>query len=163
MAKRILPPGGKPPRTKRSTIAHYPAHKKPRTPETQALYNEFGRRLQSAMIAKGWSQSELARRADALLPEASPGQKQGNDFRRDLVSHYITGKHIPSPTNLDALAKALEIEPEDLLPQAGVPGGEDPPFSMVDIGGGRANLRVKQVVSHATAKKVWELLSRENR
>lgn len=62
---------------------------------------EFGRRVQRAMYAKGWHPSELARQANV---------------RRDAVSTYIRGVYYPSPTNLHKIAKALGVDPEALLP-----------------------------------------------
>ena len=62
---------------------------------------EFGRRVQQRMYAKGWNQSELARRAG---------------LNRDAVSTYIRGSAYPSPVNLHKLAAALGVSAEALLP-----------------------------------------------
>lgn len=144
---------------KRSPIGHYPMT---RDPDTEVIYQEFARRLQKAMVAKGWSQSELARRANALLPQIAPGQKQGKDFRRDMVSHYIRGKHLPTPANLNALAEALEVRPGDLLPQGGLPNGTQSPFSMNMQADGRMTLHVNRTVSMDTAMKIAALLQAED-
>jgi transcriptional regulator with XRE-family HTH domain len=74
---------------------------------------EFGKRLQRVMMAKGLSQSELARLAEMHL---------GKHFGRDSVSQYIRGETLPNPQRLGALSKALGVEPEELLPSRGVRG-----------------------------------------
>jgi len=62
---------------------------------------EFGRRLQSLMLKKGWNQSETARRVG---------------IGRDSISQYVRGRSIPSPANLDKLAGVLGIEKDVLFP-----------------------------------------------
>jgi transcriptional regulator with XRE-family HTH domain len=92
---------------------------------------EFGKRLYDLILEKGWTQSELARRAGVL---------------RDSISSYVNGKILPEPLNLKKLADALDVSSEDLLPnyteqaietQAPVmeiiTSGEDPQRSIVRI------------------------------
>lgn len=67
----------------------------------EAVKAEFGRRLQSAMTARGWTQSDLARKAD---------------IGRDSVSVYVRGRSLPGPLHLAALARALRIPSDDLMP-----------------------------------------------
>lgn len=62
---------------------------------------EFAKRIYAMMIERGWNQSELAR--TAALP-------------RDAVSVYMRGKSLPTPQNLQKLAKAFGVRPEDILP-----------------------------------------------
>jgi transcriptional regulator with XRE-family HTH domain len=62
---------------------------------------EFARRLDMKLKAKGWSQSELSRRSTV---------------QRDSVSAYCRGRSFPLPEKLDLLAKALDCEPSDLIP-----------------------------------------------
>ena len=62
---------------------------------------EFANRLYKLMLAKGWNQSELSRRAG--LP-------------RDSISTYIRGKTLPTPISLQKLAETLDISSEELLP-----------------------------------------------
>ena len=62
---------------------------------------EFGKRLQSLMLKKGWNQSELARKVG---------------IGRDSVSQYVRGRSIPSPANLNKLAGILGIEKDVLFP-----------------------------------------------
>lgn len=64
---------------------------------------EFGRRLMKLMLDRGWNQSELARRAH---------------LGRDAVSTYVRGRSFPEPRSLKALADALSVTTEDLLPNS---------------------------------------------
>ncbi|MBC16568.1 MAG: hypothetical protein CL942_15835 [Desulfovibrio sp.] len=62
---------------------------------------EFGKRLLSLMLKKGWNQSELARKVG---------------IGRDSISQYVRGRSVPSPANLDKLAGILGIEKDVLFP-----------------------------------------------
>lgn len=109
---------------------------------------EFGRRLYRLMAAKGWHQSELARRAG---------------IARDSVSTYIRGVSLPEPGNLDLLAKALGVDPAELLPnQIEAAIDNDIPSLEMKVSSGDpriAWLRVNRLVTTATAAKIVEILS----
>jgi transcriptional regulator with XRE-family HTH domain len=129
--------------------------------DVNEVRGEFARRLQDAMIRKGWSQSDLARFASLHVPKPTPGQKRGNSgIQRHLISRYIGGSMLPNPVNLEALATALNVEPGDLMP-AVVPGvRNDPaPFELRALPDGRIFVRVAQPVSQQTALKILELLT----
>lgn len=68
---------------------------------TASIKAEFARRLQTAMVGRGWNQSELARRASECLPKPAPGQTRGHAIGRDLISHYVRGAMLPGPSNLE--------------------------------------------------------------
>lgn len=108
---------------------------------------EFGRRLFSLMIEKGWNQSELARQAG--LP-------------RDSISTYIRGRSLPTPQSLKKLGEALGVNREALLPNVVESAiDEDNPSLDMRVSPGRPNvawLRVNRQVSLATAMKVTQLL-----
>lgn len=112
---------------------------------------EFGRRLYNVMLAKGWHQSELARQSG--LP-------------RDSVSTYIRGKTLPTPNNLQALAKALTVEPEALLPNhiESAIDEDEPAFEIRASAAspGKAWLRANRLVSFTTAVKIAELLEADD-
>ena len=61
---------------------------------------------------------------------------------------------LPSPVNLEVLAKTLNVEPGDLMPTV-VPGvRNDPiPFELRSLPDGRMFLRIAQPVSQQTALK----------
>jgi transcriptional regulator with XRE-family HTH domain len=108
----------------RRAIGHYNTLNENRSDAEQTVYAEFGRRLQARMIQLGWNQSELSRRATAHLPRPTKGQAQGYTLGRDRISSYIRGKYLPRPEGLEAIAKALQCKPGDLLP-SGVPSVDE--------------------------------------
>lgn len=86
---------------------HIPSFDKPATAVKQRLIpkhlakDEFARRLYQLMLGKGWRQADLARASD--LP-------------RNAISVYLRGASLPNPDSLKSLAKALGVEPNELLP-----------------------------------------------
>jgi transcriptional regulator with XRE-family HTH domain len=112
---------------------------------------EFGRRLQKALNAKGWNQSELARRMAPLLPRTS--------IARDNISKYVRGKVLPQPLVLEAMATVLGVQPSDLLParRTNIPAA-NPPLDARDLGDGNVWLRVNRAVSWDVALQVMKLL-----
>ena len=62
---------------------------------------EFGRRLYQQLLSQQINQSELARRSG---------------LGRDSISQYVRGRSVPTPQNLEKIAEALQIEPDDLFP-----------------------------------------------
>lgn len=108
---------------------------------------EFARRLYRLMVSKGWNQSELARQAN--MP-------------RDSVSVYVRAKSLPTPANLEKLAKALDVEAEELLPNyvEGAIDRDEPSFEMKVSPNAPAVawLRINQAVPVSTALKIAALL-----
>lgn len=135
-------------------------HYVPRTPgdppasgaPREAIKIDFAKRLQQALIEKGWNQSELARRATGHL------QGKGK-IGRDKVSHYIRGVAIPRPVQLAAIAKALGKSPADLLPTAPTPGDRAPTVDMRQLEDGNVWLRINRATSMPTALKILSLLN----
>lgn len=112
---------------------------------------EFGRRLYQELVARGWNQSELARRAD--LP-------------RDAISTYIRGRSVPTPQSLAKLAKALGKAPAELLPNHAVDAVKTDSSPSVEIKVSAADpnkawLRIDRLVSFETAVKIAAILSAE--
>ena len=79
------------------------------TNDKETRMRDFAKRMQKAMVAKGWSQSDLARAAQKFMPE-------GQDFGRHLINYYIRLRGLPTPIYLKALADALGVPPDELLP-----------------------------------------------
>lgn len=73
---------------------------------------EFGRRLRLKLMQLGWSQSDLARR---VFGSTTSGEGYTVAKGRDRISYWISGKQIPKAENLQALAQALDMRPEDLV------------------------------------------------
>lgn len=115
---------------------------------------EFSRNLYDAMVAKGWSQSELARNASKFLPE-------GEELGRDSISVYIRGKALPRGAALKALADSLGVEASDLLPPQAAPSSlalHAPPIDVQDAGNDEAWLRINQRVPWTVAVEIMKLL-----
>ena len=108
---------------------------------------EFGRRVWQQMIKQDMSQSELAR---------------ASGLGRDSISQYVRGRNTPSPQNLNKLARALNVAPEDLLPnQAGVAAAKEiPTFQIQQVGDdGKVWLHVNQHVDSEQAMRVMAILN----
>lgn len=118
----------------------------------------FARRLQKAMLAKGYTQSDLAREATRFMPE-------GHEIRRDAVSKYIGAKFFPDLMKRQALAKALGVEPDELIPPTNsIPASGDMASltSIRDMGDGTVWLRINEQVPWPTALKVLDMLKGED-
>ena len=114
---------------------------------------EFARRLQRAMVSRGWNQSELARRAKGFTDQR---------IERDTISGYVRGIALPGPAKLDAICQALKVEPADLLPAKGIPGAQDraPPFDIREVEDGMIWLRVNQAVTWQQALEIMIVLKK---
>ena len=116
----------------------------------EAIRTEFARRLQAALNAKGWTQSELARRVAPLLNESRIG--------RDNISKYVRGKVLPLPPALEALAKVLEVRSQDLLPmRTSAAANEHPEINVRDIGGGMAWVQINKALSWDKAIEIMRI------
>lgn len=151
--------------TARRGIAHYNVQQSPLAPNEITSENvkaEFGRRLQAAMIEKGWNQSELARRANDYIPHPAKGQKRGKQIGRDSISHYMRGKMMPLPAYLEVLAKALDKKPDELLPSVPMALSSSP-FEMKGMPDGRVYLRISRTIRQEAAMKIMVILAEEDR
>lgn len=112
---------------------------------------EFGRRLYNLMLARGWHQSELARQSG--LP-------------RDRISNYVRGTAMPTPLNVQALARALNVDPDAILPNHTMSAiDEDAPALEIKASTaapGKAWLRVNRLVTLATAVRIADLLENDH-
>lgn len=108
---------------------------------------EFSRRLYSMMLGKGWTQAEMARQSG---------------LTRDSISGYVRGNHMPTHESVNALAAALGVKPEELLPnlvQRAI--DEDTPSLELKVSTSdprKSWLRVNRMVSTKTASEVISLL-----
>ena len=112
---------------------------------------EFGRRLYNLMHSKGWTQSELARKAG---------------LSRDAISTYVRGLHYPDPANAEKLAKVFGMSAEELLPnQAERSIDRDPALIELKVSSFNpavAWLRVNRMVSTNTALKIMTILREDD-
>ena len=132
------------------------------------------------MEAKGWTVADTARQVARLLG----GETK---FSSSHISHYLSGTTLPRFRYLQALSRALDVRPEDLLPW-GVPpqpdeapdgdSGEAPLHANADpaqaaassdlvhvrdYGDGTALLQVLQRVPWTTALEVLALVKGESK
>jgi len=112
---------------------------------------EFGRRLATLLLDKGWNQSDLARAAE---------------LGRDSISTYVNGKTFPTPKALKALSEALGVSKDDLLPNQMMQAMDDehPAVELKQASGhpNKAWLRINRAMSFATAAKIIELINKED-
>lgn len=137
-------------RNARHHLAYNEDKSMPLTPK-HLTKQEFGRRIYRLMLAKGWNQSELARQAG--LP-------------RDSVSVYVRGRSIPTAQSLAKLAAALDVEPDQLLPNMmeSAIDEDDPALEMRSSPADPSKvwLRVNQLVPLETAVQVIALIQQAN-
>lgn len=119
----------------------------------------FAQRLNRAMLAKGWSGSDLAREASKFVPKTHK-DKDGKQYvlGRHLTSAYLRGANEPTEKNLEYLSKALGVKPNDLLEP--LPGeGESPQYATATSSlSGKTRLVVDAEVDADTAMKVLALV-----
>lgn len=118
----------------------------------QAAKREFAKRLQQFMTDKGWNQSDLARAAAKFMPDKK--------FNRDNVSLYVRAQQLPGPLRLRAMAKALGIEENKLVPPGATASVDEdaPPLAMRPLGSGNVWLQINQAVPQDIALKIITLL-----
>lgn len=113
---------------------------------------EFGRRLYSLMLQKGWTQAELARQSGILA---------------DSVSNYVRGNIMPSPKNLLALAKVFGMRPGELLPnytESAIEADKEPPIDLKVSSADptKAWLRISRVVKFDTAARIIQMIREDD-
>lgn len=123
----------------------------------QEIKDAFAARLKSAMLRKGWNQSQLAEQAGLFVDK-----KMG----RDNISIYMNARSLPGPTNLYAISRALGVPMTELLPEAMV----DYPMPNTDTGGqdfeikelpelpGSVRIKLNKKVTMSKAVKIMQIL-----
>lgn len=137
----------------RSTRTHLPPGRTAKSPliPKHLAKDEFARRLYKLMLDRGWRQADLARAAD--LP-------------RNAISVYLRGASLPNPESTKALAKALDMEPGELLPNYTESAiDRDNPeieFRVSPADPKKAWLRINRLVTTSTAIKIMALIEAED-
>lgn len=117
---------------------------------------EFAKQLDKALIQRGWSQSDLAKFADAKIKENNPKNRVG----RDNISAYCRAKAIPSPPVLHAIAAALRVDPESLLSTRGLKQSPNAPeMSVRTMGDGNIWIRINRAVDQTAMLKIMSALN----
>lgn len=142
-----------------------PGHRIMRSPDDLRKLQDFARRLHQLMLAKGLSQSDLAR---AVWGKDVDGRGYDVAKNRDRISQYLKGISLPAPANMARLAKELGVTVIELAPDAVVAAvdREHPALRMTMIAGhtDKTHLQVDQLVDPDIAVKIAALLSEnENR
>ena len=118
---------------------------------------EFARRLYQLLRAKNWNQSELARAAFGTLQD-----QRGYTVprRRDSVSNYLQGKALPDMKSREALAKALGVRVDDLLPNVPNLNKDDLLLEILHVPNrpGLMRIRVDQLVPADDAIEILQIL-----
>lgn len=114
----------------------------------------FARRLRAAIDAKRWRQCDLAR--------AVWGTETNRDGHtvargRHRISAYCRGGAIPIRPTLNAIAAALGVEPEELLPPT--EPAEPPPARFQPVGQGTVRVTIDAVFPTAVASQIMALLA----
>jgi transcriptional regulator with XRE-family HTH domain len=121
---------------------------------------EFARRLFQALQKKGWTQSDLARRAFGSTKDSS-GYSVAKG--RDRISVYIRGKQLPEPKQLQRIASVLGLTPEELAPELfqSAIDRENPEISVHAAAGhpDKMHLVINKVVPAAIASRILALLT----
>lgn len=103
---------------------------------------KFARKLQKAMLDKGWNQSELARRAS---------------MGRDNISGYLSARILPGAKKMKQLEDAVGmrlIEGVVLREEA-----DTPMLEVKQYDNGTVVIRLVQIVPLPVAMKIMELLN----
>ena len=116
--------------------------------------------LRSAMAAKGWNASDLAREMWGTITDTR-GQVVARN--RDRIGTYLKGRSYPSPETLTKLSAALGEPPGNLLAPLHRVAGVSPVGTFVWLSNGSVRVRIDQEVSHETAMAIVNLLDRERR
>ena len=128
-----------------------------KTPTEQLADQTFARNLHNALIRNRMSASDLARAIWGNNPSGTGARN------RDRISAYLSGRSIPEPTNLAAIAKALSMTVEELAPDitASAVDRANPELALTMIAGRAdlAHLRIDKLVPLDTASQVIALIS----
>ena len=124
----------------------------------KARLQSFGRKLVRLMQDRGWSGADLAREASKFVPPSH--QKSGKRYEvgRHIISAYVRGENEPTGANLEYIARALKVEPDDLLPPAKNRGPGYPFVQLVSSLEGKSRLVIDAELDTDLAMKVIALI-----
>lgn len=84
----------------------------------------------------------------------------GKSVGRDSISNYLRGINLPGSVPLNAIAKALGVSPEHLLPRPVVKQERQmPEFAIKEVSEGKSFLQINKIVETAKALKIAAILA----
>lgn len=111
---------------------------------------QFATKLENMRADRGWTQTELARRASVHTDK---------EITRDRISKYAGGKSLPGRPHLVAIAKALNVAPEELLPtRASRVALANSPLQATLRSDGMAQLNINMAVPWDTAVEILKMI-----
>lgn len=128
-------------------------------PVPKEVVKEFARRLYRLMTEQNLSQSDLARK---IWGETTDPRGFKVAKNRDRISQYLNARSLPDTENTRLIANALDVTPQDLIPQRTSPVVEEhPEVSMVAVAGapGQVRLMVDKVMPFADAAHIISRMS----
>lgn len=113
----------------------------------ELVRKEFATRLQRALQQRKWRQVDLACAAG---------------IGRDSVNSYIRGRMLPGQDKLEKIAKALRMEPQELMPSRSkmLAERESPPLEIRQSseGPGKVRIKVNQEMTLDQASRILDVL-----
>lgn len=109
----------------------------------------FATKLENLRADRGWTQTELARRAS---------QFSEKPITRDRISKYSLGHSLPGKPHLAAISKALGVEQDDLLPSRVVRNSSAHPLRATLLEDGMAQLNINMMVPWELAVKIVAMI-----
>jgi len=131
-----------------------------RTQVEKLEMDRFARRLYEMMNERGLSQSDLARKAFGTKTD-----KRGYEVarNRDRISVYLKGTSLPDPKNLQKIADALGVDPDELAPEiaASTIDRENPEVALTAIAGhgDKVHLQVNKLLPLSLASKIVSMIA----
>jgi transcriptional regulator with XRE-family HTH domain len=117
----------------------------------------FSHRLKRLLDERQWSAAELAREASKFVPDTHRKNGKRHVIGRHLISAYCRGENEPNWAHLGYIAKALGVEPENLLPPTRKPPPVQTAQAITSLDG-RTRLIIDAEVDTSVAMEVMSLL-----
>lgn len=122
----------------------------------------FSETLHRELLARGWSQSDLAKKI--WNEERTDSRGYTSVVGRDRVSSWVRGRVLPDPKSLKRIADALDMSAEDLAPNltAAAVSKQEPTLGITAVAGrhDQVLLQVRMLVPLKVAVDVAGILQR---
>ena len=119
----------------------------------------FADNLKQALLARGMTASDLARRIWGDEPDRLKGNWQ-RARSRQRIAKYLNGQVKPKKSTVALIAETLELPVEQLTGAAPGLWSRDGNLTLIAVAEpGKVRLRVNQIVDQHTALTIFEILS----